>query len=224
MDTSGIVVFGRTQQAVLGLQKAFRERTTLKRYQALVCGHVDIDEGVIDLPLQRDHERPPFMRVSTPSSEQAAAQAVHDLQHHGYKKLMRKRPKPAQTEWNVISREYLNGNSNLPVTRLALTPNHWKNTSITSSLCSTRSSHCWRSRLWNLWRSVGKWWLFRIHSCADCTASCLSCAPKGNQQGIWQRQHVFARSSVASQPSNQWRTNEVGSTSAVLANTTIEIQ
>lgn len=124
MDTSGIVVFGRTQQAVTGLQKAFRERTTLKRYQALVCGHVNVDEGVIDLPLQRDHERPPFMRVSTPSSEQAAAQAVHDLQHHGYKKLIRKRPKQSSTEWSVISREYLNDNNNsdLPVTRLALTP------------------------------------------------------------------------------------------------------
>jgi len=123
MDTSGVVVFGRTPEAVSGLQKAFRERQTTKSYQALVCGHVVADKGTIDLPLQRDHKHPPFMRVSTASSEQEAAQAVHDLQHHGYKKLIRKRPKPSQTEWNVLSREYLKQDTNdLPVTRLSLTP------------------------------------------------------------------------------------------------------
>lgn len=122
MDTSGVVVFGRTPQAVSGLQRAFREREVSKSYQALVCGHVSADHGIIDLALQRDHEHPPFMRVSTASSEQAAAQAVHDLQHHGYKKLIRKRPKPSQTEWSVLSREHLFNNTNLPVTRLSLTP------------------------------------------------------------------------------------------------------
>ena len=119
MDTSGVVVFGRDVQTVTTLQKAFRERLVEKSYEALVCGHVVFDEGVIDLPLQRDHERPPFMRVSTTCSEQAAAQAVHDLQHYGWKKLVRKRPKPSQTEWNVLAREYL---EKLPVTRLLLTP------------------------------------------------------------------------------------------------------
>lgn len=119
MDTSGVVVFGRAVQAVATLQRAFRERKVEKSYEALVCGHVLVDEGVIDLPLQRDHERPPFMRVSTKCSEQAAAQAVHDLQHYGWKKLVRKRPKPSQTEWNVLSREYLD---KLPVTRVSLTP------------------------------------------------------------------------------------------------------
>lgn len=123
MDTSGLVIFGRTQTAVAGLQKAFRERNVQKSYQALVCGHVRIaDSGIVNLPLQRDHEQPPFMRVSTASSEQAAAQAVHDLQHHGWKKLIRKRPKPSQTEWSVLSREHLDNDKNLPVTRLALTP------------------------------------------------------------------------------------------------------
>jgi 23S rRNA-/tRNA-specific pseudouridylate synthase len=119
MDTSGVVVFGRTVEVVASLQKDFRERRVDKSYEALVCGHVFTNKGVIDLPLQRDHERPPFMRVSTTSSEQAAAQAVHDLQHHGWKKLVRKRPKPSQTEWKVQSREYL---EQLPVTRLSLSP------------------------------------------------------------------------------------------------------
>jgi 23S rRNA-/tRNA-specific pseudouridylate synthase len=119
MDTSGLVVFARTLEAATELHKVFRDRTVYKSYEALVCGHLRMDEGVIDLPLQRDHQHPPFMRIATPKSEQAAAQVVQDLQHHGWKKIMRRKPKPSKTEFRVIGRETL---QNLPVTRLALKP------------------------------------------------------------------------------------------------------
>ena len=120
MDTSGLVVFGRTLDIVTRLHKVFRDREVEKSYRALVCGHVHVNSGLIDLPLQKDHERPPFMRVATPKSEQAAAQVVQDLQHHGWKKIMRRKPKPSTTEFEVISREYIG--ENLPVTRLLLKP------------------------------------------------------------------------------------------------------
>jgi len=121
MDTSGLVIFGRTMRAVSKLHEFFRKKQVDKRYEALVCGHVKPDEGLIDLPLQRDHERPPFMRVSTPSSEAAAAKVVEDLQHHGWKKIMKKKPKPSQTEFTVIERTVL-PQTDLPVTRLSLNP------------------------------------------------------------------------------------------------------
>jgi 23S rRNA-/tRNA-specific pseudouridylate synthase len=122
MDTSGCVIFGRTPEAVSALHKVFRERTqVVKSYEALVCGHVSVQRGLIDLPLQRDHKQPPFMRVATPKSEQEAAQVVRDLQHHGWKKLVRKKPKPSQTEFTVVGREYYAG-TELPVTRLLLKP------------------------------------------------------------------------------------------------------
>jgi tRNA pseudouridine32 synthase / 23S rRNA pseudouridine746 synthase len=120
MDTSGLVVFGRTLDIVTQLHKIFRDREVEKSYLALVCGHVNVNSGLIDLPLQKDHERPPFMRVATPKSEHAAAQVVQDLQHHGWKKIMRRKPKPSTTEFEVISREYIG--ENLPVTRLSLKP------------------------------------------------------------------------------------------------------
>jgi tRNA pseudouridine32 synthase / 23S rRNA pseudouridine746 synthase len=120
MDTSGLVVFGRTLDIVTRLHKVFRDREVEKSYLALVCGHVNVNSGLIDLPLQKDHERPPFMRVATPKSELAAAQVVQDLQHHGWKKIMRRKPKPSTTEFEVLSREYLG--ENLPVTRLWLKP------------------------------------------------------------------------------------------------------
>lgn len=121
MDTSGLVIFGKTMDTVRALHEAFRNKNVTKRYEALVCGHVEADSGLIDLPLQRDHKQPPFLRVATPRSEQEAAQAVQDLQTHGFKKLMRKKPKASQTEFSVLQREYLS-DSKLPVTRLSLTP------------------------------------------------------------------------------------------------------
>jgi 23S rRNA-/tRNA-specific pseudouridylate synthase len=84
-----------------------------------VCGHLAQDEGEIVFPLQRDHKLPPWMRVSTKESEKEAAEVVKDLQHAGWKKMIRKAPKQSETRYKVMSREYFEGE---PITRLALTP------------------------------------------------------------------------------------------------------
>ncbi|KAI2513912.1 RNA pseudouridylate synthase [Fragilaria crotonensis] len=122
MDTSGLVVFGRTASATRALNQAFRERHVLKEYEALVCGHIRFDSGLIDLPLQRDHEHPPFMRVSTPKSEEAAAALIDELIQSGYKKQGRKKPKPSQTTFRVVERFYHPCDSSIPITRLRLQP------------------------------------------------------------------------------------------------------
>ena len=72
-----------------------------KRYEAVVVGHLpsEVQSGRIDLKLQRDHEHRPFMRVLTPASERAAADAVSQLQRRGWKKLVRKAPKPSATHF-----------------------------------------------------------------------------------------------------------------------------
>lgn len=75
--------------------------------------------GEINLPLQRDHRHPPFMRVSTPESESEALRAVLDLNHAGYKKLMAKNPKPSTTHFRILSHESWFGHE---VTRVELTP------------------------------------------------------------------------------------------------------
>jgi len=128
MDTSGLVVFGRTPEAASKLQAAFRDRQVEKEYECLVMGHFPDFNGkilTIDLPLQKDHEHPPFMRVATPRSEHAARRAVHDLQQHGWKKLVAKKAKPSQTVVaRVLERGYWNSNDDdrLPFTRLRLVP------------------------------------------------------------------------------------------------------
>ncbi|KAL3796263.1 hypothetical protein HJC23_008583 [Cyclotella cryptica] len=75
--------------------------------------------GEIDMPLQRDHKHPPFMRVSTPESEAEAQQVVKDLNHAGWKKLVAKRPKPSVTRFQILSHEHWMGHK---VTRVALIP------------------------------------------------------------------------------------------------------
>jgi tRNA pseudouridine32 synthase/23S rRNA pseudouridine746 synthase len=122
MDTSGLVVFGRLPSVTRDLNEAFRERVVLKEYEALVCGHVLFDSGLIDLPLQRDHEHPPFMRVSTPKSEEAAAKLIEELKQSGYKKQGRKKSKLSQTLFRVVERLYHPNDPTLPVTRLRLKP------------------------------------------------------------------------------------------------------
>ena len=114
MDTSGLVVFARTEAALRGMNTLFRTREVTRTYEALVCGSIGEDEGVINMPLMRDYEFPPFMRVSTDEHQRAlAGLCVEDVG----KKLL-ERPKDSLTKFAVVGREEMEGNA---VTRVSLT-------------------------------------------------------------------------------------------------------
>lgn len=147
MDTSGLVIFARSRAAMTRLHESFRGRTeTKKSYEALVLGKLDIDAwldsacvavggeecgsqlpltseniggGQIDLPLQRDHRHPPFMRVATPESSLEAKKAVKDLNTAGFRKLVAKKPKSSTTQFIILSHELWKDH---PVTRVELIP------------------------------------------------------------------------------------------------------
>jgi 23S rRNA-/tRNA-specific pseudouridylate synthase len=114
MDTSGLVVFARTNAALRELNGLFRTRKVTRKYEALVCGHVINDVGVIDLPIMRDYECPPYMRVSTAEHQRA----LIGLDPGEVGKKILESPKPSTTEYEVLSREELDGRG---VTRLTLT-------------------------------------------------------------------------------------------------------
>ena len=59
MDTSGILVMAKTDDAKRGISRQFEQRTTKKTYIALVEGVVRQDEGTIDLPMRLDVEDRP---------------------------------------------------------------------------------------------------------------------------------------------------------------------
>ena len=93
-DTSGILVFGLNKAAQSTISRQFQERQTDKIYQALVVGEV-YGEGLIDVPVIYDAERPPLH--------------IADPAHH----------KPAQTKWQALEQFELHGKM---VTRMRLTP------------------------------------------------------------------------------------------------------
>jgi len=114
MDTSGLVVFARTDAALSGMNTMFRTRNVTRKYEALVCGSVEQDDGVINMPLMRDYEFPPFMRVSTDEHQEALIGL--DAAEVGKKIL--ELPKDSLTKYEVTSREELSGSA---VSRLTLT-------------------------------------------------------------------------------------------------------
>jgi 23S rRNA-/tRNA-specific pseudouridylate synthase len=114
MDTSGIMVFAKTMDALRGMNALFRTRSVDRKYEALVAGHVESNEGVIDLPLMRDYENPPYMRVSTEKHQYAL---MHFTSEDIHKKIL-EAPKESTTKYVVVSREEMGGE---PVTRLTLT-------------------------------------------------------------------------------------------------------
>lgn len=119
MDTSGLIVFGRTATATRKLHAAFRDKKVRKEYESLVVGNLSYDEVRIDLPIQRDHEHSPFRRVPTPSSEEAAHSYLKNLHNQGLKKEWKlQSPKPSQTHIKVIERV----TEPLPCTRLRMEP------------------------------------------------------------------------------------------------------
>mmetsp|Transcript_24798 Transcript_24798/g.68645 ORF Transcript_24798/g.68645 Transcript_24798/m.68645 type:complete len:411 (+) Transcript_24798:21-1253(+) len=123
MDTSGLVAFGRTLEITKELHTQLRNHKVEKEYRAVVVGHWPewCQTGRIDLPLKRDHEFPPFMRVATPQSEVEAHQVLKDLQKVGWKKLVKQNPKPSVTEFQVLSRGTTREHT-LPYTVLRLIP------------------------------------------------------------------------------------------------------
>mmetsp|Transcript_2840 Transcript_2840/g.3766 ORF Transcript_2840/g.3766 Transcript_2840/m.3766 type:complete len:334 (-) Transcript_2840:3-1004(-) len=114
MDTSGVVVFARTDRALRGMNTLFRTRKVTRSYEALVCGTIEESEGSINLPLMRDYEFPPYMRVSTDEHQRALIGL--DVEEVGKKVL--ERPKDSLTQYEVIGKEEFEGNA---VSRVKLT-------------------------------------------------------------------------------------------------------
>jgi 23S rRNA pseudouridine1911/1915/1917 synthase len=78
-DTSGVLLIGKTAEAVAYLQEQLKDRSAEKRYTLLVAGNIGEDEGLVDAPIGRD---------------------LHNRQ----KMSVRADGKPAQTSFRVLER------------------------------------------------------------------------------------------------------------------------
>ena len=116
MDTSGIVVYALSHEALCQLHIDFRDRKVQKVYEALLVGHFrSAAEVEIDVALERDPFHPPFMRAAQPK-QQLEIDAIHPT----FQKFIDQAPKPSQTEMQVLSLEHLPSGHN--VTRVRLIP------------------------------------------------------------------------------------------------------
>jgi tRNA pseudouridine32 synthase/23S rRNA pseudouridine746 synthase len=95
MDTSGLLLVAKELEVAKALQRLFSLREIDKHYVALLDGPVVGEHGHITLPLRPDIDDRP--------------RNIHDPVHG----------KPAHTEWQVLSREMVQGQ---PCTRVRFTP------------------------------------------------------------------------------------------------------
>ncbi|MGC3972478.1 MAG: pseudouridine synthase [Pirellulales bacterium] len=79
-DTSGLFLMALDPAAQRELNRQFERRETVKHYTAVVAGSPPAEEGVVDLPLRKDFDRPPRHMVDVAQG------------------------RPAQTRWHVTQR------------------------------------------------------------------------------------------------------------------------
>lgn len=94
--TSGLMVIARNKAINAALCNQFSQRAVSKVYTALLCGHMEDDEGVIDAPIAKDPELFPLMSICALTG------------------------KPARSLYRVIARFYQG--TELPLTRVELIP------------------------------------------------------------------------------------------------------
>ncbi|HCK7280251.1 TPA: RluA family pseudouridine synthase [Enterobacter roggenkampii] len=94
--TSGLMVVARNKTINAALCQQFSQRSVEKVYSALLCGHVENDEGVIDAPIAKDPALFPLMSICAITG------------------------KPARSRYRVMERFYQE--TGLPLTRVELTP------------------------------------------------------------------------------------------------------
>jgi len=94
--TSGLMVIARNKAINAALCQQFSQRSVEKVYSALLCGHVENDEGVIDAPIAKDPALFPLMSISAVKG------------------------KPARSRYRVVER--LHQHAAMPLTRVELTP------------------------------------------------------------------------------------------------------
>ncbi|MDR2030373.1 MAG: RluA family pseudouridine synthase [Puniceicoccales bacterium] len=62
-DTTGVLLFAKSGEALIALQKQFQRRCVEKLYHAVVAGHLNRSHGIINYPIGRDLHRRTRMAI-----------------------------------------------------------------------------------------------------------------------------------------------------------------
>lgn len=98
-ETSGLLVIAKTEDAGTSLSRQFFHKTTRRLYTALVWGHVDADEGIIEGNIGRNHRDRTLMDFYPAGSEEGKPAVTHYkvLQRLGYVTLVECRLETGRT-------------------------------------------------------------------------------------------------------------------------------
>lgn len=94
-DTSGVIMFAKTEPAKLYLQKQFQNRSVAKTYLALVEGRPQHEQAILDLPIGR-HNKNPLKRAVVGSGKQAVT-AYKIVKAYSGKTLLEVHPQSGRT-------------------------------------------------------------------------------------------------------------------------------
>lgn len=87
--TSGVIICAKNQEAQKFLQKQFAQRRTKKTYIALVSGHIEPAEAIIDGPIERNPKKPQTFRVGANGKPATTNYKVLDYRNDVTKVVLR---------------------------------------------------------------------------------------------------------------------------------------
>ncbi|MBU1084645.1 MAG: RluA family pseudouridine synthase [Candidatus Omnitrophica bacterium] len=95
-DTSGVIVAAKTERALRSISKQFLARTVKKTYIALVKGKVELDNGIVDVPLARSVMDRKKMDIDMVSGKEACT-VYHVIKRYEKFTVLRLEPKTGRT-------------------------------------------------------------------------------------------------------------------------------
>lgn len=93
--TSGVMICAKTAHAMAYLQKQFADRTVVKKYSAIVSGHLKPKKAVIDMAIERNPKLPSTFRVGPNGKpSQTMYEVVSSSLHYDHVEML---PKTGRT-------------------------------------------------------------------------------------------------------------------------------
>jgi 23S rRNA pseudouridine1911/1915/1917 synthase len=81
--TSGVMILAKNEAAAKWLTKQFSTRKVIKKYIAIVSGHLNEPEAIIDMPIERNPKKPQMFRAgSNGKSAQTKYQTIQESEQY----------------------------------------------------------------------------------------------------------------------------------------------
>jgi len=106
-DTSGVLIFAKTDKAYKWLVKQFKSRDLEKAYLALVDGHPPTPTGRIEAPIERDFHRRTRMAASLRGQGKHAVSEYFELERFEHHSLVEVHPITGRTHQIRVHLSYI---------------------------------------------------------------------------------------------------------------------